>query len=99
MRNALGNIPKGNNIMLIGNTDDCAQGAYQALKQGGFTNNIMVGANSAGPTAITAMYSDPNWVCEGAVFIQSWGAYLASMAVAKASGASLQRRRQPRSSR
>lgn len=89
MRNALRNIPSRNNVLLFGNDDECAEGAYQALKQGGFANRVMVGGNSAAPFAVTALRSDSNWVCENTLFIQDWGPYILSMAVALAGGKSL----------
>lgn len=86
MQNVLGSIPKSNNIMLIGSDDDCDLGAYRALKQAGYGSRILTGGLGADPDGLNELRSNPNWVSEGALFIQQWGVYVLSEAVAMSQG-------------
>jgi ribose transport system substrate-binding protein len=87
MQNVIGSIPKGNNVLLYGSDDDCTLGAYRALKQAGFGNRILTGGLGADPQGLNALRTDPNWLVEGALFFQDWGAYALSEAVAMTQGA------------
>jgi len=86
MQNAIGTIPKTNNVLLFGSDDDCNLGAYRSLKQGGFGDRILTGGLGATPEGLTALRTDPNWLSEGALFIQQWGPYILSEAVAISQG-------------
>jgi ribose transport system substrate-binding protein len=82
MQNAIGSIPKNNNVLLYGSDDDCSLGAYRSLKQAGFGNRILTGGLGADPDGLHLLRTDPNWVAEGALFFQDWGLYAISEAVA-----------------
>jgi ribose transport system substrate-binding protein len=86
MRNVIGSIPKSNNILLFGTDDDCTMGAYRSLKQGGYGSRVLTGGLGAAPDGIEALKNDPNWLSEGALFIQNWGAYVLAEAVAISQG-------------
>ena len=87
-KNIIPEIPKGNNILLYGSDDDCGLGAYNALKQAGFGNRILTGGLGAAPNGMQALRTDPNWVVEGALFLEDWAPYVLSEAVAIANGQS-----------
>lgn len=82
MQNAVGSIPKSNNILLFGTSDDCTLGAYRSLKQAGFNSRMLTGGLGADPDGLTALRTDPNWLGEGALFTQAWGPYVLAEAVA-----------------
>jgi ribose transport system substrate-binding protein len=86
MQNVIGSIPKGNNILLYGSDDDCNLGAYRSLKQAGFADRVLTGGLGATPDGLTALRTDKNWLVEGALFIQQWGVYVLSEAVAITQG-------------
>jgi ribose transport system substrate-binding protein len=86
MQNVIGSIPKGNNILLYGSDDDCGLGAYRSLKQAGFGDRTLTGGLGATPDGLNALRTDPNWLVEGALFIQQWGVYVLSEAVAMTQG-------------
>lgn len=86
MQNVISSIPSGNNVLLYGSDDDCTLGAYRALKQAGFGNRILTGGLGADPDGLRELRTDPNWLAEGALFFQDWGAYLLSEAVAMTQG-------------
>jgi ribose transport system substrate-binding protein len=86
MQNAIGTIPKGNNILLFGSDDDCSLGAYRALKQAGFGSRILTGGLGADSDGLSELRTDANWVVEGALFFQDWGLYALSEAVAMTEG-------------
>jgi ribose transport system substrate-binding protein len=86
MRNAIGTIPAGNNILLYGSDDNCNLGAYRALTQAGFGGRILTGGLGADSDGLKMLRTDPNWVVEGALFLQSWGLYVLSEAVAMTDG-------------
>lgn len=86
MQNVIGSIPKGNNILLYGSDDDCTLGAYRSLKQAGFGDRVLTGGLGATPDGLTALRTDKNWLVEGALFIQQWGVYVLSEAVAITQG-------------
>jgi ribose transport system substrate-binding protein len=86
-KNIIPEIPKGNNILLYGSDDDCGQGAYNALKQAGFGNRILTGGLGAAPNGMQELRTDPNWIVEGALFLEDWAPYILSEAVAIANGA------------
>jgi ribose transport system substrate-binding protein len=87
MQNVIGSIPKGNNVLLYGSDDDCSFGAYRSLKQAGFGNRILTGGLGADSDGLNELRTDPNWLAEGALFFQGWGAYVLSEAVAMTHGA------------
>jgi len=86
MQNAIGSIPKANNILLYGSDDDCNLGAYRSLKQAGFGDRVLTGGLGATPDGLTALRTDKNWLTEGALFIQQWSVYVLSEAVAITQG-------------
>jgi ribose transport system substrate-binding protein len=86
MQNVVGSIPKKNNILLYATDDDCDLGAYQSLKQNGFGSRILTGGLGGDPDGLNALRTNPSWVCEGSAFIQDWGPYILSEAVAMVNG-------------
>jgi ribose transport system substrate-binding protein len=86
MQNVIGSIPKNNNILLYGTDDDCDLGAYQSLKQNGFGSRILTGGLGGDPDGLNELRTNPSWVCEGSAFIQDWGPYILSEAVAMVNG-------------
>lgn len=86
MQNVVGSIPKKNNILLYGTDDDCDLGAYRSLKQNGFGNRILTGGLGGDPDGLNELRTNPSWVCEGSAFIQDWGPYILSEAVAIENG-------------
>jgi ribose transport system substrate-binding protein len=86
MQNAVGTIPKDNNILLYGTEDGCTIGAYNSLKKHGYGDRILTGGLGAGPEGLAALRSDPNWLVEGALFTQTWGAYVLAQAIAITDG-------------
>jgi ribose transport system substrate-binding protein len=86
MQNVIGSIPKGNNVLLFGSDDDCTLGAYRSLKAGGFGDRVLTGGLGADPDGLTLLRTDPNWLSEAGLFIDQWGAYVLSEAVAIAQG-------------
>ena len=67
-------------------TTTATLGAYRSLKQGGFGDRILTGGLGADPDGLNALRTDPNWLSEGALFIQQWGPYVLSEAVAITQG-------------
>ena len=86
MQNVIGSIPKGNNVLLFGSDDDCTLGAYRSLKAGGFGDRVLTGGLGADPDGLGLLRTDPNWISEAALFIDQWGVYVLSEAVAIAQG-------------
>jgi ribose transport system substrate-binding protein len=86
MQNVIGSIPKNNNILLYGTDDDCDLGAYRSLKQNGFGSRILTGGLGGDPDGLNALRTNPSWVVEGSAFIQDWGPYILSEAVAMVNG-------------
>jgi ribose transport system substrate-binding protein len=86
MQNVIGSIPKNNNILLYGTDDDCDLGAYQSLKQNGFGSRILTGGLGGDPDGLNELRTNPDWVVEGSAFIQDWGPYILSEAVAIVNG-------------
>jgi ribose transport system substrate-binding protein len=89
MKNVISEIPKNNNILLYGSDDDCDQGAYNALVQAGFGKRILTGGLGAAANGMQELRTNPNWVVEGALFLQDWAPYILSEAVAIADGVSV----------
>jgi len=85
-KNIIPEIPKGNNILLYGSDDDCDQGAYNALVQAGFGKRILTGGLGAATNGMQELRTNPNWIVEGALFLQDWAPYVLSEAVAIANG-------------
>jgi ribose transport system substrate-binding protein len=85
-KNVVGSIPKSNNILLYGSDTDCALGAYRALTQAGYGKRILTGGLGATPDGIHQLRTDPNWVVEGALFLQDWAPYILAEAAAIANG-------------
>jgi ribose transport system substrate-binding protein len=85
-KNIVGSIPKSNNILLYGSDTDCNLGAYRALAQAGFGKRILTGGLGATPDGLTQLRKNPNWLVEGALFLQDWSPYILTEAVAIANG-------------
>jgi ribose transport system substrate-binding protein len=85
-KNIVSSIPKSNNILLYGSDTDCDLGAYRALVQGGYGKRILTGGLGGTPEGLKALRTDPNYLVEGALFLQNWAPYILSEAVAIANG-------------
>jgi ribose transport system substrate-binding protein len=85
-KNIASSIPKSNNILLYGADSNCVLGAYRALVQGGYGKRILTGGLGGTPEGLKALRTDPNYLVEGALFLQNWSAYILSEAVAIANG-------------
>jgi len=85
-KNIVGSIPKSNNILLYGSDTDCNLGAYRALAQAGFGKRILTGGLGATPDGLSQLRKNPNWLVEGALFLQDWSPYILTEAVAIANG-------------
>src|SRR5262249_16158006 len=85
-KNIASSIPKTNNILLYGSDTDCDLGAYRALTQAGFGKRILTGGLGGTPDGLQQLRTNPNWLCEGALFLQNWSPYILTEAVAIANG-------------
>jgi ribose transport system substrate-binding protein len=85
-KNIVSSIPKSNNILLYGSDTDCDLGAYRALVQAGYGKRILTGGLGGTPEGLKALRTDPNYLVEGALFLQNWAPYILSEAVAIANG-------------
>jgi ribose transport system substrate-binding protein len=85
-KNIASSIPSGNNILLYGSDTDCDLGAYRALVQAGFGKRILTGGLGGTPDGLHQLRTNPNWLCEGALFLQNWAPYVLTEAVAIANG-------------
>jgi ribose transport system substrate-binding protein len=85
-KNIASSIPKSNNILLYGSDTDCDLGAYRALAQAGFGKRILTGGLGGTPDGLHQLRTNPNWLCEGALFLQNWAPYILTEAVAIANG-------------
>jgi ribose transport system substrate-binding protein len=85
-KNIVSSIPKSNNILLYGSDTDCDLGAYRALTQAGYGKRILTGGLGGTPDGLHALRTDPNWLVEGALFLQNWAPYVIAEAVAIANG-------------
>ena len=85
-KNIASSIPSGNNILLDGSDTDCDLGAYRALVQAGFGKRILTGGLGGTPDGLQQLRTNPNWLCEGALFLQNWAPYVLTEAVAIANG-------------
>jgi len=82
VKNLLPAIPESKNILLWNPNDDCALGAWRAISEAGRDGKTLTGGVVATPPGLEQLRSNPNWVCEGALFIEHWSKYVLAMAVA-----------------
>jgi ribose transport system substrate-binding protein len=85
-KNVLSSIPKGNNILLYGTGTDCNLGAFRALKEDGRASRVLTGGLGATPEGLRQLRTNPQWLVEGALFLQEWPKYILAEAVAIARG-------------
>jgi ribose transport system substrate-binding protein len=81
-KNVLSSIPKENNILLYGTGTDCNLGAFRALKEDGRADRILTGGLGATPEGLRQLRTNPQWMVEGALFLQEWPKYILAEAVA-----------------
>jgi ribose transport system substrate-binding protein len=86
-KNVVSSIPKSNNILLYGSDTDCDLGAYRALVEAGYRNRILTCGLGGTPEGLKELRTNPNYLCEGALFLQQWSPYILAMATAIANGA------------
>ena len=82
----LQDIPKKENIVFYGITDETTQGALQAFARDGRGSNELVGGNGGDAEGLGQLASNKEWVAESDPFVPQWGEYLDAMAHAFADG-------------
>lgn len=81
-KNVIQTIPKGNNILLYGSDSDLSLGAFRALKEAGRDKQTLTCGLGATPEGLTQLRTNPQWMCEGALFLEDWPRYIIAEAVA-----------------
>lgn len=82
VKNILPAIPADKNILLWNPNDDCALGSWRAIKEAGRANTTLTGGVVATPPGLQELRTNPQWLCEGALFIEHWPKYVLAMAAA-----------------
>lgn len=85
-KNVIQTIPKGNNILLYGSDSDLSLGAFRALKEAGRDKQTLTCGLGATPEGLLQLRTNPQWLCEGALFLEEWPQYILAEAVAIARG-------------
>jgi ribose transport system substrate-binding protein len=85
-KNVIQTIPKGNNILLYGSDSDLSLGAFRALKEAGRDKQTLTCGLGATPEGLLQLRTNPQWLCEGALFLEDWPQYILAEAVAIARG-------------
>ena len=85
-KNVVQTIPKGNNILLYGSDSDLSLGAFRALKEAGRDKNTLTCGLGATPEGLLQLRTNPQWLCEGALFLEDWPQYILAEAAAIAQG-------------
>ena len=85
-KNVIQTIPKGNNILLYGSDSDLSLGAFRALKEAGRDKDTLTCGLGATPEGLLQLRTNPQWLCEGALFLEDWPQYILAEAVAIARG-------------
>ena len=85
-KNVIQTIPKGNNILLYGSDSDLSLGAFRALKEAGRDQQTLTCGLGATPEGLLQLRTNPQWLCEGALFLEDWPQYILAEAVAIARG-------------
>jgi ribose transport system substrate-binding protein len=81
-KNVIQTIPQGNNILLYGSDSDLSLGAFRALKEAGRDKQTLTCGLGATPEGLTQLRTNPQWMCEGALFLEDWPRYIIAEAVA-----------------
>jgi ribose transport system substrate-binding protein len=82
----LQNIPKKENVVFYGITDETTQGALQAFQRDGRGKNNLVAGNGGDAEGLGQLSTNSQWVAESDPFVPQWGEYLDAMAHALADG-------------
>jgi ribose transport system substrate-binding protein len=85
-KNVVQTIPKGNNILLYGSDSDLSLGAFRALKEAGRDKDTLTCGLGANPEGLLQLRTNPQWLCEGALFLEDWPQYILAEAAAIAQG-------------
>jgi ribose transport system substrate-binding protein len=85
-KNVIQTIPAGNNILLYGSDSDLSLGAFRALKEAGRDKQTLTCGLGATPEGLLQLRTNPQWLCEGALFLEDWPQYILAEAVAIARG-------------
>jgi ribose transport system substrate-binding protein len=85
-KNVIQTIPEGNNILLYGSDSDLSLGAFRALKEAGRDKQTLTCGLGATPEGLLQLRTNPQWLCEGALFLEDWPQYILAEAVAIARG-------------
>jgi ribose transport system substrate-binding protein len=81
-KNVVQTIPEGNNILLYGSDSDLSLGAFRALKEAGRDKQTLTCGLGATPEGLTQLRTNPQWMCEGALFLEDWPRYIIAQAAA-----------------
>jgi ribose transport system substrate-binding protein len=85
-KNVVQTIPKGNNVLLYGSDSDLSLGAFRALTEAGRDKQTLTCGLGATPEGLTQLRTNPQWLCEGALFLEDWPRYIIAEAVAITQG-------------
>lgn len=86
-KNVVQTIPEGNNILLYGSDSDLSLGAFRALKEAGRDKDTLTCGLGATPEGLLQLRTNPQWLCEGALFLEDWPQYILAEAAAIKNGA------------
>jgi ribose transport system substrate-binding protein len=85
-KNVIPTIPEGNNILLYGSDSDLSLGAFRALKEAGRDKDTLTCGLGATPEGLLQLRTNPQWLCEGALFLEDWPQYILAEAAAIKNG-------------
>lgn len=81
-KNKIPTIPASKHVLLYGSDSDCAEGALRALTEAGRGSNVLTCGLGPTPDGLKNTRTNPQWLCEGSAFLDSWHEFILAEAVA-----------------
>lgn len=85
-KNVIQTIPRDNNVLLYGSDSDLVLGVFRALKEAGRDEQTLTCGLGATPEGLLQLRTNPQWLCEGALFLEEWPRYILAEGVAITQG-------------